>query len=108
MALLTTPGGDLAEDEAASNRPSSRRRRAAHRSWRRLLPPAAALVALFALWQLLVEVLSVNPELLPGPRLIVASTWADRADLWPAVLTTTAEAVLGLLLAVVVGLAVAV
>jgi ABC-type nitrate/sulfonate/bicarbonate transport system permease component len=85
-----------------------RSRRAARSTARRLLPPAAVLVGVFALWQLLTTGLHVDPTILPGPRLIVASTWDDRANIWPAITTTTEESVLGLLLAVGVAVPLAV
>jgi ABC-type nitrate/sulfonate/bicarbonate transport system permease component len=50
----------------------------------------------------------IDPAVLPGPRLVAAATWDDRANLWPAVTTTTKEAVLGLLLALVIAFVVAV
>ncbi len=68
----------------------------------------AVLAACLALWQLIVSVRHINPQLLPGPDLIVHSTWNDRVDLWPAIGVTTEEAVLGLLLAIVVAFIVAV
>lgn len=85
-------------DRAAAFRPPPRRRR----SWTRLLPPAVILAVVFALWQLVTTAVHVDPRVLPGPRLIVVSTWDDRAFLWPAITTTTQETVLGLLLAVAV------
>jgi ABC-type nitrate/sulfonate/bicarbonate transport system permease component len=82
--------------------------RSARRGLRRYLPPVALLAAFFALWQLLVSALGVDPAVLPGPRRIVWSTFDDRADLWPNITTTTEEAVLGLLLAIVVAVVLAV
>ncbi|HMD46986.1 MAG TPA: ABC transporter permease [Acidimicrobiales bacterium] len=107
MALLTSrrSGVSATESPAPVGPPSTRTRRSPR--WRAVLPPVLVLVGVFALWQLLVSARSINPAVLPGPRLIVASTWADRANLWPAVATTTVEAVLGLALAGVVAFAVA-
>jgi ABC-type nitrate/sulfonate/bicarbonate transport system permease component len=79
--------------------------RAGHRPRRirrALLPPLSVIVAVFILWQLAVTLLHVNATILPGPRLIAASTWNDRANIWPAIATTSEESVLGLLLAVIV------
>jgi ABC-type nitrate/sulfonate/bicarbonate transport system permease component len=53
------------------------------------------------LWQWLVHLLSVDPQVLPSPSLVISSTWADRANLWPAIVMTTKETVLGLLVAIV-------
>jgi ABC-type nitrate/sulfonate/bicarbonate transport system permease component len=80
-------------------------KRSAHRPRRirrALLAPLGVIVAVFVLWQLAVTLLHVNATILPGPRLIAASTWDDRANIWPAIITTSEESVLGLLLAVVV------
>jgi ABC-type nitrate/sulfonate/bicarbonate transport system permease component len=70
----------------------------------RIVPPAAVFVALLVGWQAVTTLAHVNPTILPGPRLIVASTFDDRANLWPAITTTTEETLLGLLLAVAVAL----
>jgi ABC-type nitrate/sulfonate/bicarbonate transport system permease component len=64
------------------------------RAW---LPPALLLIAVVALWQLWVSVGHLDPQLVPGPWLVVWSTWDDQANIWPAIGTTTEEAVLGLL-----------
>jgi ABC-type nitrate/sulfonate/bicarbonate transport system permease component len=73
-----------------------------------LLPPVALLVAFFVVWQVAVTAAAVDPTVLPGPRRIVASTWDDRAQLWPAITTTTEEAVLGLLVAIALAVVLAV
>jgi ABC-type nitrate/sulfonate/bicarbonate transport system permease component len=70
----------------------------------RVGPPALVLAALLIGWQTVTTLAHVNPTILPGPRLIVASTFDDRANLWPAITTTTTETLLGLLLAVVIAL----
>jgi ABC-type nitrate/sulfonate/bicarbonate transport system permease component len=74
----------------------------------RLGAPALVLGALIALWQLVTTAGHIDPAVLPGPRLVASATWDDRANLWPAVTTTTREAVLGLLLALVIAFVVAV
>jgi ABC-type nitrate/sulfonate/bicarbonate transport system permease component len=76
-----------------------------HHSRRRvraLLPPLAVIVAVVTFWQLVVVLFHVDPTIVPGPRLIMASTWDDRANLLPAVAITTEESVLGLACAVAV------
>jgi ABC-type nitrate/sulfonate/bicarbonate transport system permease component len=78
------------------------------RRYRHLLPPVGLLVAFFVVWQVTVTAAGVDPTVLPGPRRIVASTFDDRAHLWPAITTTTEEAVLGLLVAVAVAVVLAV
>jgi ABC-type nitrate/sulfonate/bicarbonate transport system permease component len=74
----------------------------------RIGAPAVVLAALIALWQLVTTVGHIDPAVLPGPRLVATATWDDRSNLWPAVTTTTKEAVLGLLLALVIAFVVAV
>ena len=96
--------GPLAADPAT-------RRTGRRRTVRRgagLLPPLGLLVAFFAAWQLVVSLAGTDPAVLPGPRLIVASTFDDRAALWPSITTTTEEAVLGLLVAIAVAVILAV
>jgi ABC-type nitrate/sulfonate/bicarbonate transport system permease component len=73
-----------------------------------VLPPLAVVAAVLALWQLIVSVRHVDPQLLPGPELIVRSTWNDRVNLWPAIGVTTEEALLGMALAIVVAVITAV
>ena len=70
---------------------------------RALLPPLSVIATLFVLWQVAVTLFHVNATILPGPRLIVASTWDDRANIWPAIITTSEESFLGLLLALITG-----
>ena len=73
-----------------------------------VVPPLAVVVVVLALWQLIVSVRHVDPQLLPGPWVIVQSTWNDRVNIWPAIGVTTEEAVLGVLVAIVVAVVVAV
>lgn len=73
-----------------------------------ILPPLVVVVACLALWQLIVSVRHIDPQLLPGPWLIVHSTWNDRVNIWPAIGVTTEEALLGMALAVIVAVVVAV
>jgi ABC-type nitrate/sulfonate/bicarbonate transport system permease component len=75
---------------------------------RAFLPPAVVLAAVVAGWQLVTTLGHIDPTVLPGPRLVVTSTWDQRRDLSPAVTTTTEEAVVGLLLALVIAFAVGV
>jgi len=77
-------------------------RRPPRRRVRAVVAPSLVLAGAVGLWQLLVSVLGVPPTLVPGPALVVSSTWADRAAIWPAIVVTTEEAVLGLVLAVLV------
>jgi ABC-type nitrate/sulfonate/bicarbonate transport system permease component len=81
-----------------------RLRRFARGAW----PPLAVLVVLIVLWEVVVNVFSVSAEIVPGPRLVASATWADRANLWPAMVTTTEEAILGILAATLVAVLLAV
>jgi ABC-type nitrate/sulfonate/bicarbonate transport system permease component len=67
-------------------------------------PPALLTVVLVGVWQLWVSLAHVDSQLVPGPWLVVWSTWDDRSDIWPAIGVTTEEAVLGLAVATVVAL----
>jgi ABC-type nitrate/sulfonate/bicarbonate transport system permease component len=75
---------------------------------RALWPPALVLAALVVVWDLAVRAFDVAESVLPPPALVAESTWDDRANLWPAMVTTTREAILGLLVAIVVATVVAV
>jgi NitT/TauT family transport system permease protein len=70
-------------------------RRALQAAW----PPALLLAALVAIWDLVANAVHASLSL-PGPWLVATSTWADRADLLPAMWTTTKEALLGIALAI--------
>ena len=58
-------------------------------------------------WDVATRVLDASARVLPSPGLVARSTLDDRADLWPAIWTTTKEAVLGILVAIVVAVALA-
>jgi len=103
---------EIAVDSAPARPAGARRDRALGARLRRFArgawPPLAVLLALLVLWEVLVNVFSVSAEIVPGPRLVASATWADRANLWPAMVTTTEEAVLGILAATVVAVALAI
>jgi NitT/TauT family transport system permease protein/putative hydroxymethylpyrimidine transport system permease protein len=64
--------------------------------------------ALIGAWQLGVALSGIDPILLPGPSDVATSLWDDRALFWDNVGVTGEEIVLGLALALVVAMAVAV
>jgi len=71
-------------------------RRALRAAW----PAALLLAALVVVWDLVANAVHASLSL-PGPWLVVTATWADRSDLAPAMWTTSEEALLGIALAVV-------
>ena len=118
MTSVTRPDHDVRSTGATGGRvpvpptPRASRRRSHAGPLRRrvlsILPPLVVVVACLALWQLIVSVRHIDPQLLPGPWLIVHSTWNDRVNIWPAIGVTTEEALLGMALAVIVAVVVAV
>jgi NitT/TauT family transport system permease protein/putative hydroxymethylpyrimidine transport system permease protein len=70
---------------------------------------AAALVVLagLAAWEAIVRAGAVDALLLPAPTDVAASLWDDRGILGPDLATTTGEVLLGLLAAIVAGVAIA-
>ncbi len=70
--------------------------------------PLLALAALLAIWQLYATSGRVDALLLPAPSDVVGALGDDRALLWRNFLVTAQEMALGLLLAAVVGPAIAV
>jgi ABC-type nitrate/sulfonate/bicarbonate transport system permease component len=78
-------------------------RRVARAAW----PPALVLAALVLAWDLVANAVHTSLSL-PGPWYVVSNTWEDRANLAPAMWTTTEEALLGIALAVVCALVLAI
>jgi len=103
---------DIAVESAPARAAGTRRDRALgarlKRFAREAWPPLTVLVLLIVLWEVLVNVFSVSAEIVPGPRLVASATWADRANLRPAMVTTTEEAVIGILVATVVAVILAI
>jgi ABC-type nitrate/sulfonate/bicarbonate transport system permease component len=75
---------------------------------RRLVPPAAVLVVCVVAWDLATRALDVSARVLPPPGLVARSTWDDRSSLWPAMVTTTREAVFGIGVAIVLAVSLAI
>src|SRR5881409_2270483 len=65
-------------------------------------------LALLGAWQLYVDVSGVDRILLAAPSDDASSLWTDRGLLWSNLVVTGQEVVLGLLVALVVSLAIAV
>jgi ABC-type nitrate/sulfonate/bicarbonate transport system permease component len=72
----------------------------AGRALRAAWPPGLLLAALVVIWDLVANAVHASLSL-PGPWLVLTSTWDDRSDLAPAMWATTEEALLGIAIAVV-------
>lgn len=77
------------------------------RKWRAAVPAAIALLVLFGLWQLAVDAFRVPAYVLPTPTAILAAGLGHAVEIARAAAMTTEAAVLGFLLATLVGLALA-
>ncbi|HET7566965.1 MAG TPA: ABC transporter permease [Gaiellaceae bacterium] len=75
---------------------------------RRWGPPLLLLAAAVALWELVVRAAHVQDYLFPAPSAVARSLWDDRSLLASATGVTVREIVLGYLLALAVGVALAV
>jgi len=69
----------------------------------RVLPPLVLVLTLLVIWQLGVRVGNVDKWLLPAPSDIASAGWDARSLLWPHVLQTATETLLGFALALAVG-----
>jgi putative hydroxymethylpyrimidine transport system permease protein len=74
------------------------------RGWRPLL----LLLVLFGIWELYVDLGGADPLILPPPHQIASSLYTDRSLLWSNFLVTAQEVLLGILVAAVAGLALAI
>jgi ABC-type nitrate/sulfonate/bicarbonate transport system permease component len=63
-------------------------------------PPLLVLSAIVLGWDIVANAVHASLSL-PGPWFVLSNTWRDRADLAPAIWTTTQEALLGIALGVV-------
>jgi ABC-type nitrate/sulfonate/bicarbonate transport system permease component len=78
------------------------------RAFRSAWPPAVALVVLFGAWEIYVDAGGADPTFLPPPHAIASSLWNDRGLLWSNFKPTAAAMLLGILVASVVGLVLAI
>jgi putative hydroxymethylpyrimidine transport system permease protein len=75
---------------------------------RRAVAPALLVVALIGAWQLYAKTGAVDDFILPAPSEIAGAGWQDRALLWDNLVVTAQEVGLGILVALVLGFALAV
>ncbi len=74
----------------------------------KLLAPLLTVVLLLGAWELYVDAGAVSSLVLPAPHAVLASLFTDRAAIWHNLMPTAEEILLGLVVAAVVALAVAV
>jgi NitT/TauT family transport system permease protein/putative hydroxymethylpyrimidine transport system permease protein len=72
-----------------------------------MIPPALLLLGLIGIWELYVDLGGVDPLVLPAPHAVVSALYTDRSLLWSSFLVTAREVALGMVLAVLEGLALA-
>jgi ABC-type nitrate/sulfonate/bicarbonate transport system permease component len=72
------------------------------------LPALLMLLALLGAWELYVDLGGVDPLILPAPHAVAKALYTDRSLLWSNFLVTAREVLLGGLVAVVVGLILAI
>jgi putative hydroxymethylpyrimidine transport system permease protein len=78
---------------------------------RRLLSgwrPLALLIALLGMWELYVDLGGADPLILPAPHAVAQSLYDDRSLLWSNFVVTAEEVVLGIALAAIAGLGLAI
>jgi ABC-type nitrate/sulfonate/bicarbonate transport system permease component len=71
------------------------------------LPPLVVLAALFAAWEVYVSASDVNVVTLPAPSRILDAAYTNRSLLWDHSLVTLKETVLGLMVSIAFGVALA-
>jgi putative hydroxymethylpyrimidine transport system permease protein len=75
---------------------------------RRYVPPVLLLAALIGAWELYVDLGGVDSLILPSPHQVASALYDQRSLLWSSFLVTAREVVLGILVAAVTGLVLAV
>jgi ABC-type nitrate/sulfonate/bicarbonate transport system permease component len=74
-------------------------------SWRVVLPPATVVVGTIAAWELIVVATGLPPFILPSPGAVIAAGLETQQVLGRAIVTTLTETLLGLAIAIVLGVA---
>jgi NitT/TauT family transport system permease protein/putative hydroxymethylpyrimidine transport system permease protein len=72
------------------------------------LSAVAVVLALLGAWELYVDLGGVDPLVLPAPHAVFASLYTDRGLLWSNFLVTAKEIVLGIVIAMAAGIALAI
>jgi ABC-type nitrate/sulfonate/bicarbonate transport system permease component len=72
------------------------------------LPAVLLLLALLAAWELYVDLGGVDPVILPAPHQVANAMYSDRSLLWSNFLVTAREVLLGILVAALAGVALAI
>ncbi|MGY6502104.1 MAG: ABC transporter permease [Acidimicrobiales bacterium] len=83
-------------------------RRRTRRTLAGLLPPVVSFAVIFGGWEWFVRSRGLNEIILPAPSAIVAELWAEPGRWWDDAVVTGSEAALGLLVATVVAIALAI
>jgi putative hydroxymethylpyrimidine transport system permease protein len=74
----------------------------------RVLPATALAVGLLSAWEVYVDLAGVEGDLLPAPHAVAGALWSNGSLVWRNFTVTAEQVVLGLALALVFGLALAV
>jgi putative hydroxymethylpyrimidine transport system permease protein len=72
------------------------------------VPPLLLVLTLLGIWELYVDLGGVDPLVLPSPHAVAKALYTDRSLLWSNFLVTAREVMLGSLVALVLGLALAI
>ncbi len=75
---------------------------------RRYLPPLLLLAALIGAWELYVDLGGADPLVLPPPHAVADALYTNRSLLWSNLLTTGEEVLLGIVVAALAALALAI
>lgn len=76
-------------------------------NWSTFLLPGFTLLAILITWETVVRVAAIEKWLLPAPSVILQALWSAKELIWQHSVQTMQETLLGLALAVVVGVALA-
>ena len=72
------------------------------------VPAIVCFILLLILWELSVQIFHINPHVLPAPFAIITAYFGHPDILWPHIRQTILETIIGLLLAIILGVTVAI